>query len=116
MTMLYETMMENCVLLEKVREPDGLGGWVTSWSAGMDFKAAIHKDNTMQARIAEKEGITELYTVTTEVRNLLEFHDVFRRISDGQVFRVTSNTKDNTSPQFSQINFGQATAEAWVLE
>lgn len=113
---LYEAMMVDCVLLEKSRQSDGLGGWVTVWVTGAQFKAAIHKDSTLQAKIAEKDGVTELYTVTTEVSNLLEFHDVFRRLSDGQTFRVTSNTKDNTSPAFSGISFGQATAEEWVLE
>ena len=46
----------------------------------------------------------------------LEFMDVFKRVEDGQTFRVKSNMKDNASPSFSTINFGQATAERWELE
>ena len=113
---LYEEMMVDCVLMDKVRTPDGLGGWTTAWADRGEFKAAIDKDNTIQARIAEAQGIREVYTVTASRSVPLEFHDVIRRVSDGQIFRVTSNMKDNMSPTFSGINFGQVTAEAWVLE
>lgn len=114
--MLYEAMMEDCALMEKVRTPDGMGGWKTTWQEGAEIKAAIDKDETLQGIIAEKDGITELYTITVDRSLPLEFHDVIKRKSDGQIFRVTSNIKDNTSPVFSAINFGQVRAEAWVLE
>lgn len=116
MTMLYEAMMDDCILMNKVRTSDGLGGWTTTWTEGAPFKAAIVKDNSTQAREAEKAGLTEVYTVTTKKENPLEWHDVFKRQKDGQVFRVTSNVSDNTSPEFSVINFGQVSAEAWILE
>ena len=113
---LYEAVMDNCVLMEKVRTPDGTGGWQTVWKDGIAFEAAITKDNTLQARVAEKQGVTELYTITVKRENPLEFHDVIKRKSDGFILRVTSNMKDKTSPEFSGINFGQVSAEAWVLE
>lgn len=112
---LYEAMMEDFVLMEKQRTPDGYGGWTTVWTAGAEIKAAIHKDTTLDARIAENEGLTELYTITVYRDIPLEFHDVLRRVSDGEIFRVTSNIRDNTSPRFSGINFGQVTAERWEL-
>lgn len=114
--MLYEAMMETCVLMEKVRVSDGLGGWTTSWTQGAEFSAAILKDSSAVAKIAEKDGVTELYTVTVARETPLEFHDVFKRSSDNQIFRVTSNMKDNEAPVFSGINFGQVSAERWTLE
>lgn len=114
--MMYEQMMERCVLMEKVRTPDGAGGWVPTWSEGAEFDAAVHKDSTLQARVAEKQGVTELYTVTTHRANKLEFHDVLKRKSDGLILRVTSNATDNQSPVFSGINISQVSAEVWVLE
>lgn len=109
-------MMEPCVLMEKTRQPDGLGGWITEWKEGARFQAAIGKDSSTAARQAEKEGVTELYTVTVSRNFPLEFHDAFRRLRDGHVFRVTSNIEDNTSPVFSTIDFGQVSAESWILE
>lgn len=112
---LYEAMMDSCVLMEKVRVPDGLGGWTTEWTEGAPLKAAILKSTSVEARRAEAEGVTELYTVTVFRETPLEFHDVIKRISDGLILRITSNITDNTSPVFSGIDFGQVNAEAWKL-
>jgi len=116
MSALYEAMMVDCIIMNKIRVEDELGGWKTTWEDGPTFKAAILKDNTIEARMAEKEGFKEVYTVTVNREVPLEYHDAFRRAEDGQVFRVTSNIKDNKSPMFSGINFGQCTAERWIPE
>jgi hypothetical protein len=79
MTMpLYEMMMDDCVLLEKRRVLDGIGGWTTVWSEGEPFKAAIHKDSTIEARAAEKQGLTEVYTISVSRKKPLNYMDVFR--------------------------------------
>lgn len=114
--MLYEAMMDDFVLMEKVRTADGFGGWTTEWAEGASFKAAVLKNSSLQAKIAEQDGVTEVYTITVYKETPLEFHDVIKRSSDGFVFRITSNIKDNESPAFSGINFGQVNAEAWALE
>lgn len=116
MSALYETMMVPCTRMEKRRVPDGAGGWDWQWTDGEQFNAVVHKDSTMQARIAEKQGVTELYTITTDRNHPLEFHDVFRRNSDGLILRVTSNAVDNQSPVFSGIDISQVTAEVWNLQ
>ena len=61
---LLTQAMEDVVMLEKKRVPDGEGGFTTDWVDGVQFKAAISFDSSMQARTAEKEGVTSLYTVT----------------------------------------------------
>lgn len=113
--MLITYMMEPCVLMEKKREPDGAGGFLVNWEEGAQFDAAITLDQTMQARIAEKDGVTSVFTVTTRRATLLEYHDVFKRISDGVVFRVTSNGTDKQSPNFGTLDIAQVTAERWEL-
>lgn len=114
--MLYEAMMTECVLMEKVRVIDGLGGWTTAWAEGIHFSAAIKKDSSPTAMLAEKSGVTAVYTVTIPKGFPIQYHDAFKRVSDGQVFRVKSTPKDNESPSFSAIQFGQVQAEEWVLE
>lgn len=113
--MLIESMMTPCVLVEKKREPDGEGGFYTAWTDGAQFDAAITLDQSLQARIAEKDGVTSVYTVTTRKRAVLDYHDVFRRLSDGAVFRVTSNGTDKQSPGVSTLDIAQASAERWEL-
>ena len=112
---LMNDFAERCVLMEKVRVPDGEGGWTTRWSDGMTFTAAITHDTTLQARVAESEGMTSTYTVTTDKTMPLEFHDVFRRESDGQIFRATSDGTDKRTPDRASFAVSQVSAEEWSL-
>ena len=112
---LIDVMMEKCVMLDKRTVSDGLGGFSTEWVEGATFNAAVVKNNTLEARIAEKEGVSELYTVTVDKGLMLQFHDVFKRLSDQQIFRVTSNIKDSETPTVASFQIGQVTAERWAL-
>lgn len=114
MSLLSEAMV-SCHFIDKTTAPDGYGGVETVWKEGADFKAAIVLDSSMQARIAEKHGVTGLYTITTEKNINLQFHDVFRRDEDQKVFRVTSDGDDNHTPKSAGLNMRQVSAEEWVL-
>ena len=91
---LLTQAMEDVVMLEKKRIPDGEGGFTTDWADGVQFKAAISFDSSMEARTAEKQGVTSLYTVTVPMNCKLEYHDTLKRLRDGKVFRVTSDGDD----------------------
>jgi hypothetical protein len=65
----------------------------------------------MQARIAEAQGVKSLYTITTTKNVNLQFHDVFKRVSDNKIFRVTSDGDDNKTPASASLNMRQVTAE-----
>lgn len=104
-----------CTLLEKTRVPDGEGGWAVEWRDGMQFEAAITNPNTVQSRVAEREGMTSTFTVTTERNMGLDFHDVFRRDTDGDTFRVTSDSQDVQTPDRASFQFSQVAAEKWPL-
>lgn len=112
---LIDVMMEDCVMLDKRTVPDGLGGFVQVWQEGATFRGAVIKDTTLAARVAEKDGVTEVYTVTVDKGLPLQYHDVFRRLSDGLTFRVTSNIRDSETPSVSTFHIGQVTAERWDL-
>lgn len=110
---LYRTMMTDCVMMDKKSVSDGLGAFKNEWSEGATFRAAIVKDSTMTAKIAEKQGVTEVYTITVDKGTPLSFHDCFKRKSDGATFRVTSNIKDSESPDAASFAIGQVSAERW---
>lgn len=112
---LIDVMKEDCVMLDKRTVSDGLGGFTLEWTNGASFQAAIIKNSTMEARIAEKQGVTELYTVTVDKGLALQYHDVFRRLSDSATFRVTSNIADSETPSVATFQIGQVTAERWEL-
>lgn len=113
--MLVDAFKTPCVMMEKRTVSDGEGGFRTSWEQGAEFDAAIVRSNTSQVLIAEQEGFTNVYTVTTSPNAKLQFHDVFKRLSDGQVFRVTSNGDDMQTPKIASFQFQQVNAEEWEL-
>ncbi len=112
---LLQEYMEPCQLLEKKRVPDGEGGFDSSWTDGAEFNAAVECNTSLQARTAEKQGVTSLYTVTCEPNAVLEYHDVFRRLRDGKIFRVTSDGDDVRTPERASFQVSQVTAEEWEL-
>lgn len=114
MSLLSEAM-ENCILLDRTTAPDGYGGYTPTWIEGAGFKAAIVLDTSIEARRAEKEGVTGLYTVTTVKALNLQYHDVFRRVADGKIFRVTSDGDDKKTPNSAGLNMRQVSAEEWEL-
>lgn len=112
MSLLSESMVP-CVLLDKKTTADGYGGVTTDWAEGAEIHAAIVLDTSMQALQAMQQGVTGVYTVTTEKTIVLRFHDVFKRISDGKVFRVTSDGDDKATPGSAGLNMRQVRAEEW---
>lgn len=114
MSLLSEAM-ENCIILDKRTEADGYGGYKTTWIEGAPFDAAIVLDTSIQARTAQQAGVTALYTVTTTKALNLQYHDVFKRGSDGKIFRVTSDGDDKKTPSSASLNMRQVTAEEWSL-
>lgn len=116
MSLLTEYMKE-CVMLDATTGtgPDGYGGFKRIYVEGAKFPAAVVLDTSIQARIADKEGVTSLYTVTTPRNIKLEFHDVFRRVEDGKIFRVTSDGDDKYTPDRTKLDMRQVTAEEFTL-
>lgn len=112
---LLDDAMETCVIMDKTTQPDGYGGYISTYKEGAQFKAAIVFDTSIEARVADKEGVTSLYTVTTSKALTLEYHDVFKRLRDNKVFRVTSDGDDKFTPASATLDMRQVTAEEFSL-
>ena len=112
---LLDEAMEKCTILNKQTIADDYGGYTTTWTEGAEFMAAITFDTSIEARAANKAGVTSLYTVTTPKSLTMEYHDVFRRERDGKIFRVTSDGDDKYTPASAMLDMRQVTAEEWKL-
>lgn len=113
---LLSDAMENCIMLNKQSVPDGYGGRTEVWvESDFNFSAAIVFNTSIEARRAEAEGVTSLYTVTTGRGITLEYHEVFKRERDGKLFRVTSDGDDLYTPKSATLDMRQVTAEEWRL-
>lgn len=113
--MLIDDFKTACVLMVEGDTPDGEGGYKTGWTDGAAFDAAIIHTNTTEAKTAEKQGAASRYNVYTDKNTLLKYHDVFKRLSDGKIFRVTSDGDDVQTPQRATFQFSQVTAEEYTL-
>lgn len=112
---LLDEAFEKCHYVNKIKVPDGYGGIKDSYSLGTEFSAAIVFNTSIEARIAEKQGVTSLYTVTTRKNVTLEAREIFQRDRDGKIFRVTSDGDDNYTPNSAHLNMRQVTAEEFTL-
>ena len=114
---LLTDAMEACVLMEKTSTPDGYGGRIEQWTeSAFKFNAAITFSSSIEARRAEAEGVTSLYTVTTSKNITLEYHDVFKRVRDNKIFRVTSDGDDKYTPKSATLDMRQVTAEEYQIQ
>lgn len=112
---LLDEQMEKCVFYNKTLTSDGYGGYSTVYAEGVNFFAAIVIDSSIEARIADAQGVKGVYTVTTRKEMNLQYHDVFKRLSDGKIFRVTSDGDDNKTPKSATLNMRNVNAEEWSL-
>lgn len=112
---LLNDAMTGCVLMDRSTVPDGAGGYIPTWTDGARFDAAITFDSSMQARIGVVQGVKSLYTVTTRKTMNLQFRDVFKRLEDGKIFRVTSDGDDKITPPSARLDMRQVTAEEYTL-
>lgn len=112
---LISRAMEDVVILEKRSESDGEDGFIVEWEEGAVFKAAITFDTSIESRVAEVQGVKSRYTITTSKNAKLEYHDVVKRLSDGKIFRITSDGDDKQTPSVASFQFLQVTAEEYKI-
>ena len=112
---LLTQMMQDCKILNHIRTDDGQGGYKEAWTPGATFKAAIAKNGSPEMLVAEKQGLTEAFTVVVDKNFTLDYHDVFQRLSDNAVFRVTGRTTHSTAHPASTVPIAKVTAERWEL-
>lgn len=112
---ILDGIMTTCRRMDKVTADDLYGGTIETYQPGATFQAVIRKDSSMEALIAERSGLTEIFTVVVDKRIRLRLHDVIRRESDQQIFRITSDTLDSEAPEASTIKITKCTAERWTL-
>lgn len=109
---VLDDFARECVMMEKIRQPDGEGGWLpTEWTEGAKFSNYQALDTSMQARIAEKQGVTSLYSVLVDKSVPIEYGDYFKDLATGLTYRVTSNPGEKQAPKSASFGLKYFTAE-----
>lgn len=112
---LLSEQMEDFVILEKTRVPDGYGGLITRYVDGETIKAATSLDDSTEARVGVLQGVKDVYTIITNKSITLEYHDVLRRVRDGRVLRVTTDGTDKKTPRSAGLDMRNVRAEEWAI-
>ena len=120
--MLLDDFGKICVFKEKTRTPDGEGGDYIGWTDGPEFTAYQSMDTSMEARTAEKQGVTSVYSALVDKAVPIEYGDYFKEKESGTVYRVTSHPDEKQAPKsasFGGYSYIKATnsatggAETW---
>lgn len=113
--MLMDEYNAKCVLLVKTRADDPIGGYTTAWAESVEFDAAWEFESAPEILVAEQQGVSRIYRIYVDPSLDLDYHEVFRRKDNGQIYRVTNPGTDRKTPAFSRINKRLIEVEKWEL-
>lgn len=102
-------------IINKTIVPDGLGGVKTEWVDGAVIEMAESFDNSVEMKIAEKQGVTAVYSFLAKNNIVLDYHTVLRRNEDGVTFRITSKSKDLKTPASLPLEARKYDAELFTI-
>ena len=108
-------MASKCVKLRETDAPDGAGGFTRTFTEEPPFDAVIVRGKFGEDRAGQKASEAAAFTVIVERDAGLSFHDVFKRLSDGAVFRMTSTAGDCAAPDVASVPIAKGKCERWAL-
>ena len=114
MSLLDEYAVE-CVALVKAWEPDPVGGYKPGWQDGIHFTAAWEYQSAPEMAIAAQQGVSRIYNIYVDKTLSLDYHEAFRRVDNGQIYRVTNPGTDRMTPRNSRLNRRLIEVEQWSL-
>ena len=101
---LLDVYATDCVLMQKTVTDDPVGGYATTWTDGVSFRAAWDYQASPEMTVAEQQGVKRVYNIFVDKTLDLGYHDVFRRTDNGQTYWVTNPGQDRHTPEFSRLN------------
>lgn len=104
-----------CVVLNRSRIPDGQGGYKNAWVDGITFYPSWEYEAAPEITVAEQQGVSRVYRIYVDKSLDLQHHEVFRRISTGQTYRVTNPGTDRHTPASSAMDLRLIEVEIWDL-
>ena len=101
---LMDAYNDECVTLVKARVPDGQGGYSITYTEGIRFTPSWEYESSPEMLVAEQQGVNRVYRLYVNKTLDLDYHEVIKRLSDNQVFRVTNPGENRNTPASSGLN------------
>ena len=111
---MLDDYMEECLLLECTRQPDGLGGFRTAYQESMAFRGGVTSVMTREATVAQAPAEAVTPVLVHEWGVTLCLGDIVRRVSDGCCYRVTGRSSDMRTPDIAGLAYAQVPVERLV--
>lgn len=108
---LLDAFARPCVLMARGSTLDGEGGQKTDWKEGAPFTNRQALNTSIEARRAEKEGVTSVYSALVDKSLKIQYGDYFKDLKTGLTYRVTSNPSEKEAPQSASFALKYFTAE-----
>ena len=112
MSLLDQYTVE-CVIMAKIRRDDPVGGHTIDWVDTAHFQAAWEYQSAPEITVAEQQGIKRVYNIYVPKDIDLDYHEAFRRLDNGQTYRVTNPGTDRVTPSTSRLNRRLIEVEQW---
>lgn len=113
---LIDEYTEDFTIIAETETPDGYGGSNTTYTEIGQIQGALSVNNTPEVLIAQSQGVSAIYTLTTKKDINLKYHTILKRNKNNQILLVTSDGSDVHTPKSASLNIRQVTCTDYKIE
>ena len=109
-----EGILGQYVVLNRNLTNDGLGGQEHTIVEGLTFEGVLILNTSIEGQIAQKQGVTGIYTFAYPKNLNIPPKTILRRVKDGKIFRTT-DIDGVPTPDMSTLDMKTTRLEDYTL-
>lgn len=109
-----EGILGQYVVLNRNLTSDGLGGQEYTIVEGLSFEGVLILNTSIEGQIAQKQGVTGIYTFAYPKSLNIPPKTILRRVKDGKIFRAT-DIDGVPTPDMSTLDMKVTRLEDYTL-
>ena len=109
-----EGILGQYVVLNRNLTSDGLGGQINTIVEGLTFEGVLILNTSIEGQIAQKQGVTGIYTFAYPKNLNIPPKTILRRVKDGKIFRTT-DIDGVPTPDMSTLDMKVTRLEDYTL-
>lgn len=116
--MLKDFLTDRCCVLDyvSVPNPNAPGGMKYEWREGAAFVTRLVMNNSSTMQVAYGQGQETSYTLVVEKPIEFTSGQRIKRLSDGLILQLTSNTRDMKTPELASDGMQYSVANAKAVQ
>lgn len=109
-----EDIIGQYVVLNRNITSDGFGGQEYTTVEGLSFEGVLILNTSIEGQIAQKQGVTGIYTFAYPKNLNIPPKTILRRVKDGKIFRTT-DIDGVPTPDMSTLDMKTTRLEDYTL-